>query len=323
MKKIFTLLSVAAFSVAFAQVQQINNVETMTTEIGTSTQSNLLADEVTYSQISSDEPSASISVLSCSSLTAPVQLSRGYDMQADYGINSPFTVTKINIAGRPSAGATVEGFIYNYNGAEFSDMLLLSDAEELTSAYGSLSFSADDSVEWHDLEFFDPVEIPAGQKFLASIVAIISGADNSWANSYIPWLNVDGATETRPSWFGGNYGTCGIDPDGNFVNPLTEGFPDNGVYLSKITGTAGDMGIVQLGGKELAVYPNPATTELNIQLEGSKIAKVEVADVTGRVIPVRVAADGKVNISNLSQGVYFLRAQDDKGVTRIQKFIKK
>ncbi|WP_369021503.1 T9SS type A sorting domain-containing protein [Weeksella sp. HMSC059D05] len=60
-----------------------------------------------------------------------------------------------------------------------------------------------------------------------------------------------------------------------------------------------------------------------MELENNlKIAKVEIADVSGRVIPVKVALDGKVNISNLSKGVYFVRVQDNNGVTRISKFVK-
>ena len=246
-------------------------------------------------------------------------------MQADYGINTPFTVTKINVAAQAFAGSTAEAYIVKYNG-EWSDYMDVADSEADEDAYGAITIATDPTtVEWFDVELFDPYEVPAGQKFLASLVVPIGDFNVNPAGSFIPWTNVDGATETRPSWFGGEYGSdCTIDGTPNYMNPLSvPDFADNGVYLTKITGYASDMGTVELGGNALKAYPNPATNEVNISLKDSKIADVTIADVTGRTIPARFTADGKVDISRLSAGVYFLRVKDNKDVTRIQKIIKK
>jgi len=321
MKKNLTLLMIAAASLSFAQVQKMNSVVTLTDHNVSNVKTQNKADEMTYSQVSSDELSASISVLSCQDIDAPVQISRGYDMQADYGINVPFTVTKINVAAKAYAGSTVEGMIINYNG-EWSDFMQLSDSED-TDGYGAMSFDANADAKWYDMELFDPYTVPAGQKFLTSIVAPIGPFTTDPTGSFIPWYNVDGATQTRPSWYGGNYGACGLDEDGNYVNVLTNGFPDVGVILMKITGYAEDLGTVEVGGNELRAFPNPASSEITVTLKDSKIADINLADAAGRIIPARVSVDGKVDVSSLSPGVYFLRVKDDKGVTRIQKIIKK
>ena len=321
MKKIFTLLSVAAFSATFAQTQLINTNETLTSEVIQPVNSNKnTAETVTYSQISTDEIAASTGVLSCSSLTAPVQLSRVYDLQAEFGLAEAFTPTHIDVSGRPSAGAAVEGYLYKYTGSNFGgNTLAAADFEELP-AYGSYTSATNQAAQWVQVEMFDTVEIPAGTKFATSLVMIISGAANNWANSFIPWQN-DDATETKPAYFGGPYATCSIDENGNWVNPKPQF--DNGTYQLKVTGTVESLGTVELGGAALKAYPNPATTELNISLDGSNVSGVEITDVTGRVVSSQSVKSGKVNVANLSKGVYFLRVKDDKGVTRIQKFIKK
>ncbi|GEM_PF-1301378 len=325
MKKIFTLLSMVAISTAFGQMEYMQANDVLTSPVQVSSSSATADEEQTFSQISSDDLSASVSILSCSSLTSPIQLSRGYDMVADYGLNSPFTVTKINVAGRPYPSSTLEGMLFEYTGSSLDqDVLALDDLVNLSdNAYGVLSFAASENAQWYDLELYEPYTVAPGTKFLTSLVYTASGTANAWANSFLPWVNNEGTTQTRPSWFGGPLGLCSVPgSDGAPTNHLDQ-FPAIGVYLMKVTGTADDLGIVELGGNELSVAPNPATSEVTIALKGSKIAKVEVADVTGRVIPLKASLNGKVNISNLSAGVYFLRVQDDKGVTRIQKIIKK
>ena len=322
MKKIFTLLSLVAFSAAFAQSQIINTNEVLTSEVIQPINSNNFTEEtMTFSQISTDELLSSTGVLSCSSLTAPVQLSRVYDLQAEFGLNEAFTPTFIDIAGRPSAGSSVQGYLYQYNGSNYGgDSLAASDFVDL-GAYGVYSSSTPQNAQWVQVEMYETAEIPAGTKFATSLVMLISGAANNWELSFVPWQNVD-ATETKPSYFGGPYATCTIDSSGNWLNPKPL-FSTVGTFQMKVTGTAENLGTVELGGAALKAYPNPATTELNIALEGSAIAAVEIADVTGRVVSSQSIKNGKVNVSNLAKGVYFLRVKDDKGVTRIQKFIKK
>lgn len=322
MKKIFTLLSVAAFSATFAQTQIINTNETLVSEVIQPINSNGVTTEtVTYSQISTDEIAESTGVLSCSSLTNPIQLSRVYDLQAEFGLNEAFTPTHIDVAGRPSAGAAVEGYLYKYNGSDFGgDSLAGADFEELP-AYGSYTSSTNQAAQWVQVEMFDTVEIPAGTKFATSLVMIIAGAANNWANSFIPWQNAD-ATETHPSYFGGPYAACSIDDTGNWLNPKPL-FSNVGTYQMKVTGTVENLGTVELGGAALKAYPNPATSELNVSVDGANVVGVEITDVTGRVVSSQSLRSGKVNVANLSKGVYFLRVKDDKGVTRIQKFIKK
>lgn len=322
MKKIFTLLSVAAFSATFAQTQKINTNETLTSAvIQPNNTSGVTTETATYSQVSTDDIASTTGVLSCSSLTSPIQLSRVYDLQTEFGLNEAFTPTHIDISGRPSAGASIEGYLYQYNGADFGgDLLAAEDFEELP-AYGFYSSATNQAAQWVQVEMYDTVEIPAGTKFATSLVMIISGTANNYANSFVPWQNAD-ATETNPAYFGGPYGTCAIDANGNWVNPKPL-FSNVGTYQMKVTGTVENLGTVELGGAALKAYPNPATSELNISVDGANVVGVEITDVTGRVVSSQSLRSGKVNVSKLAQGVYFVRVKDDKGVTRIQKFIKK
>ena len=320
MKKIFTLLSVAAFSVAFAQVNTNFGKVEMPAEISGGTllsPSNLLADHtlVQYSDGNTFNDSTPL----CQSQTVGVGSvnhdSRFYSL-ADYGITSDFTITGIDFVSSVYNGVTFEAFIALLDPSIdiTADVIPMTLDDIIDDAYGSLNVGATNSM-WHELNLFDPYTIPAGSKFGAAIsYEFVNGGDSR------AWFGNNDAPQTGKSYIGWPGSDCVDDEGANSVNSL--GFPTTS-WLMHVKGSTEDMGTIELGSSKLQVSPNPATTELNIKLENSKIAKVEVADVTGRVIPVRVAADGKVNISNLSQGVYFLRAQDDKGVTRIQKFIKK
>lgn len=70
-----------------------------------------------------------------------------------------------------------------------------------------------------------------------------------------------------------------------------------------------------------AIYPNPATDVLNIISENN-INKVEIFNVQGQLVK---AANGNVNslsISDMNNGIYFVRVTTDKG-TATHKLIKK
>ena len=63
------------------------------------------------------------------------------------------------------------------------------------------------------------------------------------------------------------------------------------------------------------IYPNPVKDELHIESGNLTITKIEILDITGKVVE-------KSNIvSALPRGIYFVKLETDKGIVT-QKFIK-
>ena len=85
------------------------------------------------------------------------------------------------------------------------------------------------------------------------------------------------------------------------------------------------LGIAEAKRLDFEMYPNPASDKLTIQLpSGSDNATVEFYDYVGRLALTQkvTTSNNKVNVNNLSTGIYLLKVlSDDKIGT--QKFIKK
>ena len=60
------------------------------------------------------------------------------------------------------------------------------------------------------------------------------------------------------------------------------------------------------------VYPNPATSQISIAIEGMKDAQYNLVDMFGRTISKGEIVEGKatLDLRNLSKGVYFIRVND-------------
>ena len=75
----------------------------------------------------------------------------------------------------------------------------------------------------------------------------------------------------------------------------------------------------------LLIYPNPSSEQIHIQCSNN-MKSVEVIDMTGRSVQ-RVDGVGDsnyiLNISNLSQALYFVRVIDENDQQIISKIIKK
>ena len=73
----------------------------------------------------------------------------------------------------------------------------------------------------------------------------------------------------------------------------------------------------------LLIYPNPTNTFLNIKsFNTTFFEKIVITDLTGKIILEQSENTNQINVKNLANGMYFLKAKiNDKTLTR--KFIKK
>ncbi|MFV0173257.1 T9SS type A sorting domain-containing protein [Empedobacter falsenii] len=308
MKKIFTLLSVAALSsVAFAQKAQLS-VQTSPYKMTAVKSSESKAGEYVLKQYTSDVPRNSL--VSCSNAAGVENhFSRLFDLQAA-GINEEFTVKSVSVMGSGNGDVLELAF------AEISGAYTAASIEAgLGDGYGSYVYQTGE-MEFPDIELDNPQTVAPGNKLAVAVVTTLFSSDLGITGGV--FLGNNEEAQTAPSYIGWPNSGC-VDDEPTDITELN--FKQSMIF--HVTGTTESMGTVELGSNKLAVYPNPATTEVNIKLDGSKVADVTVADITGRVIPVSFSKDGKVDTSRLAAGVYFLRVKDDKGVTRIQKIIKK
>ena len=89
------------------------------------------------------------------------------------------------------------------------------------------------------------------------------------------------------------------------------------LIFDDLTVAAGQNAINDANVSNVAIYPNPVVSVLNIEAEG--LQEVNVLDLNGRV--VMTSTTNTVDMSNLSNGCYFVRVITNAGVTT-QKIVK-
>ena len=90
---------------------------------------------------------------------------------------------------------------------------------------------------------------------------------------------------------------------------------------SCITINRGEVAISENVVSEVSIYPNPATSVLNVSAAGYN--QVEIINMLGQVVYSNsISNNAQINVSDLNDGVYFVRLSGANGTTT-QKFIKK
>lgn len=85
--------------------------------------------------------------------------------------------------------------------------------------------------------------------------------------------------------------------------------------------TGETVGISNVNNVNLEIYPNPVKDILQIENNKLQINKVEIIDLTGKVIYQFNNMKNQINVSDLSQGIYFVKLETDKGIVT-KKFVK-
>lgn len=76
---------------------------------------------------------------------------------------------------------------------------------------------------------------------------------------------------------------------------------------------------------EISIYPNPATTTLNLSSTGMSDFELSILDITGKVIKIEKMLDQTFafDISDLASGMYMLRLVSHDGASKVVKFVKR
>lgn len=109
-------------------------------------------------------------------------------------------------------------------------------------------------------------------------------------------------------------------------NSFTKGQADliQGVLLNQRYNLAhNNPASVQTEELKASIYPNPATNELNIQLDNGTIKSVEIYNMHGQKLLTsnHINKSVQLDVNSLSKGVYMVRILSDKGMM-VERFIK-
>lgn len=222
---------------------------------------------------------------------------------SDFGITSDFAVTDVTFALSQLTGDLPFSLILSTTDAPYPNGSLT----ELSFEAMPLTVADSETIITHTYD--TPVVVPAGSE----LVFVLEADGELDLINWRPGGNMGG--ETAPSYLVAP--ACGANTPITFEST---GFP--GHLIMSITGTT-SMGTVELGGKTLSVYPNPATDVVNVSLgDGLQVQSIEVVNMAGQSVYSAKSADS-VNVSFLPAGIYVVRVKDNKGVTHMSKVVVK
>ncbi|MXN93112.1 T9SS type A sorting domain-containing protein [Flavobacterium sp. Sd200] len=95
-----------------------------------------------------------------------------------------------------------------------------------------------------------------------------------------------------------------------------EGYNQDMIFIDSVIVTENTAGRNDALAKQFKIFPNPATSVVNIASPNVAINEVSFTDVNGRVVKtekVNALTDATVNITGLSAGIYFMKVSSDKG----------
>ncbi|MEY4875993.1 MAG: hypothetical protein RL708_1142 [Bacteroidota bacterium] len=165
------------------------------------------------------------------------------------------------------------------------------------------------------------------------------GANNSTTNGTNPvytWYWGDGSTSTgayptHTYAASGTYNIClamtatvgsATCSDSTCLNQFVARMKGgNAIHTISILDPNAPNGINNLvATSKLSVYPNPASSELNIDVKGERIETIKITAINGQIMNSSFVAN-KINISNLTPSVYFVEVKTANNIYRT-KFIK-
>ncbi|MBR4803754.1 MAG: T9SS type A sorting domain-containing protein, partial [Bacteroidales bacterium] len=85
------------------------------------------------------------------------------------------------------------------------------------------------------------------------------------------------------------------------------------------------VGIAQAEQAEVAIYPNPASDKVFVQLDGVDADEICVLDIYGKQVKRMAAAEGKqaIDLQGFAKGMYFVQVRKDGAAFATRKLIKR
>lgn len=176
---------------------------------------------------------------------------------------------------------------------------------------------------------WDPLPLEEDVFTVSTNALTIASSDNS-TNTFDITANVSWKVSSDQAWlsvssdYGTDNATITLTTMGN--ETLVERsaivtVSGNGVSPQTITVTqdAGVTGIKEKGEKNLKIFPNPVKSILTLN-NTNHDAIVSIYDVCGNLL-INETAKEKIDVSNLTKGVYFIKVTDQK-TTKTNKFVK-
>jgi hypothetical protein len=107
--------------------------------------------------------------------------------------------------------------------------------------------------------------------------------------------------------------------DGNYTVVITNA---NGCEGSSAVYNYVGVGIGDIAGQQIAVYPNPASNVMYIKTERS-IKEVQVTDGLGKVMISEAKVTDRLDISHIAAGIYFMQVITDDDHSSFFRFCKR
>ena len=85
-----------------------------------------------------------------------------------------------------------------------------------------------------------------------------------------------------------------------------------------------DLSIADVKESErILLYPNPASEFIFVETEGITIENIKITDAIGNIVlPIGDISGGKINLFDLSNGIYFIKITTNTHQTIYKKFVK-
>lgn len=105
---------------------------------------------------------------------------------------------------------------------------------------------------------------------------------------------------------------------------LYNGGNGDGYAMNTLTSSLTLDLIEQLVEMDVILYPNPASHIVHIKpSDAVSITSIELYDISGKIVNVKLSHDNTLNVSHLSNGIYLLNIFSETGVVSKKLIIKK